>query len=399
MGEEKNLQNILLSKKGTIALVTSALLLGIGSIAYAVKVSQQSVAETPTTIPPATLPINAVSSLGRLEPQTEVIKLAAPPNLGGSKITTLLVKEGDELKPNQIVAVLDSNVTQQAATTRAAAEVKVAEANLAIVKAGAKTGEKTAQEETINRLQAQLQGETQSQNATIARFKAELDNAQTEYQRYQRLAQDGAISASELDQRSLTQKTAEKRLVEAQANLDTTINTLSKQIKEAKANLDRIAEVRDVDVQQAQAELEKAQAAYKEAQAQLELTTVRSPIQAKVLKIHARPGESVDQTQGIIEIGETDAMMVVAEVYESDIGKIKLGQQAIITSESRAFEGELKGKVAEVGWQIGKKDVLNTDPAADVDSRVVEVKILLTPEDSRRVEQLTYSKVFVKILL
>lgn len=398
MGEEKNLQNFLLSKKGTITLATLALVLSIGSIAYAVKVTQQPAPETQTTTPVAPA-IQAVSSLGRLEPQTEVIKLAAPPNLGGSKITQLLVKEGDQLQPDQIVAILDSNITQQAATERAAKEVKVAEANLAIVKAGAKTGEKTAQQETINRLQAQLQGETQSQTATIDRLQAELDNAQTEYQRYQKLAQDGAISASELDQRSLSKQTAEKRLKEAQANLETTVNTLSNEIREAQANLDRISEVRDVDVQQAQAELEKAQAAYKEAQAQLELTTVRSPIQARVLKINARPGESVDQAEGIIEIGETEPMMVVAEIYESDIAKVKLGQQAVITSESRAFEGEIKGQVSEVGWTIGKKDVLNTDPAADVDSRVVEVKILLTPEDSRRVAQLTYSKVFVKILL
>ena len=43
--------------------------------------------------------------------------------------------------------------------------------------------------------------------------------------------------------------------------------------------------------------------------------------------------------------------------------------------------------------------MLKTDPAADVDTRVVEVKILLAPEDSRRVACLTYTKVIVEILL
>jgi HlyD family secretion protein len=51
-----------------------------------------------------------------------------------------------------------------------------------------------------------------------------------------------------------------------------------------------------------------------------------------------------------------------------------------------------------VGLKIGKKDVLNTDPAADVDARVVEVKILLTPESSKKVAGLTYAKTLVKIL-
>ena len=90
-------------------------------------------------------------------------------------------------------------------------------------------------------------------------------------------------------------------------------------------------------------------------------------------------------------------MMVVAEIYESDIGKVRLGQKAAITSEGGAFAGELKGTVSEIGLKIGKRDVLDTDPAADVDVRVVEVKIILDPESSRRVSGLTYAKVVVKI--
>ncbi|MEP0771312.1 HlyD family secretion protein, partial [Trichocoleus sp. ST-U1] len=75
----------------------------------------------------------------------------------------------------------------------------------------------------------------------------------------------------------------------------------------------------------------------------------------------------------------------------------RLGQQATINSEGNAFADELKGTVNQIGLQIGKKDILNTDPAADVDARVVEVKIRLNAESSRRVAGLTNSKVTVKI--
>jgi len=68
-----------------------------------------------------------------------------------------------------------------------------------------------------------------------------------------------------------------------------------------------------------------------------------------------------------------------------------------IASESNAVAGELKGTVEQIGWQIGKKDVLDTDPAASVDSRVVEVKIRIAPEDSAKVAQLTYSQAIAKI--
>jgi HlyD family secretion protein len=76
---------------------------------------------------------------------------------------------------------------------------------------------------------------------------------------------------------------------------------------------------------------------------------------------------------------------------------VRLGQNATITSDNGAFATEFRGTVTEIGRKIGKKDVLNTDPAADVDARVIEVKIALTPEDSAKVAGLTYAKVVVEI--
>ncbi|HAA30372.1 MAG TPA: HlyD family secretion protein, partial [Cyanobacteria bacterium UBA8553] len=43
----------------------------------------------------------------------------------------------------------------------------------------------------------------------------------------------------------------------------------------------------------------------------------------RILKIHTRPGETVDAKEGIAELGQTDQMLVVAEVYESDISKVR----------------------------------------------------------------------------
>jgi HlyD family secretion protein len=41
--------------------------------------------------------------------------------------------------------------------------------------------------------------------------------------------------------------------------------------------------------------------------------------------------------------------------------------------------------------------VLNNDPAADIDARVVEVKIALSPEFNKQVSGLTNAKVTVEI--
>lgn len=53
--------------------------------------------ESAESVPPATEAhaIRAVTALGRLEPEGEVIQLAPPPDLGGTRIGQLLVQQGD----------------------------------------------------------------------------------------------------------------------------------------------------------------------------------------------------------------------------------------------------------------------------------------------------------------
>ena len=417
-------------------ILSIAGLLATGAnIFYALKVRQANTSYPVALAESSPAKVKAVSALGQLEPQGKIIRLAAPPHLGGAKVLELRFKEGDLVEANQIVAVLENEGALKAAAKQAHQEVKVAEANLAIIKAGAKPGEIQAQKATIRRLEAQLKGETltnqatinrlkaqqlgeqTSQQATLNRLQAELENAQTEYQRYQKLAQEGAISISELDRHRLIQETAQELLQEAkatfrqtmatldqeihqaQANLNKTQQILSQQIQEAQATLDQIREVRDVDVHKAQAELERAQASLVRAEQDLELTYVKSPISGRILKINSHPGETVFPQKGIAELGQTQQMMVTAEVYESDIGKVSPGQSVIIKSENGTFSGELNGKVDKIGWLINRQGVFSTDPASDVDNRVVEVKIQLDPQDSLRVSQLTYSQVLVKILL
>jgi multidrug resistance efflux pump len=82
-------------------------------------------------------------------------------------------------------------------------------------------------------------------------------------------------------------------------------------------------------------------------------------------------------------------------VYETDISKVRLGQQATVTSGG--LIEELKGNVDEVGLKVGVLNALGTDPVADADTRVVEVKIRLSPQDSQKVANLTNLEVNVMI--
>ena len=67
--------------------------------------------------------------MGRLEPQGEVISLAAPSTVQGARIAQMMVAEGDEVRQGQVIAVLDTKQRLEAALAQAEAGVRVAEAN------------------------------------------------------------------------------------------------------------------------------------------------------------------------------------------------------------------------------------------------------------------------------
>lgn len=340
--------------------------------------------------------VETVSALGRLEPEGEVIQVFAPTSSEGARVEALRVSHGQQIRRGNVIAVLETYEHRQAALREAQEQLRVAQARLEQVEAGAKSGEIRAQVQVVDRQQVELQTETAAQEATIARLQAELRNAELEDRRYQRLYAEGAVSASLRDGKQLTAETVRQQLNEAQANLSRIQLSRQKQIAQAQATLDQVAEVRPVDVNVVRSQVSQAQASIARAQAELDLATVRSPQDGQVLKIHTRPGELVG-TEGVISLGQTQRMVAVAEVYELDVSRIRAGQPATVISKNNTFPEVLRGKVVEVGLEINKKDVLNTDPAAQFDARVVEVKVLLDEPSSRRVSGLTNLSVQVAL--
>jgi HlyD family secretion protein len=146
------------------------------------------------------------------------------------------------------------------------------------------------------------------------------------------------------------------------------------------------------NLEAAQMSLDIALADLAAAQARLELAVVRAPIRAQVLEIHAYPGERVGP-EGIMELGRTDRMYAVAEVYETDITAVAVGQAARVFTS--AMDTELTGKVERISLKVGRLDVIGTDPIAKTDARVVEVFILL--DDSDAVASFTNMQVKVEI--
>lgn len=181
-----------------------------------------------------------------------------------------------------------------------------------------------------------------SLKADLTRVQAELDHAKSEYERLDKLYSSKVISVSERD------------------------------AWRVKANM-------------LEAERQHAEVA-------LALAAVRAPVSGQVLDVHARAGEKVGP-DGIVELGKTDEMYAIAEVYETDIGRVRDGQQATVSSP--ALGEPLHGTVERIGNKIGKLNLLDVDPVAKTDARVVEVEVRL--DDGERVASLTNLQVQVAI--
>lgn len=122
---------------------------------------------------------------------------------------------------------------------------------------------------------------------------------------------------------------------------------------------------------------------------------LRSPIDGTVLRLHTRVGER-PSNDGVLEVGASQSMEALIEVYESDINRIAVGDPVTLVSENGGFEGRLTGRVERVSPQVRQREVLSTNPTGDADARVVEVQVSLDRDSARRVSSLAGLKVIAR---
>ena len=125
-------------------------------------------------------------------------------------------------------------------------------------------------------------------------------------------------------------------------------------------------------------------------------TVIRSPIEGVVLRLRARAGERPAE-DGVLEVGAIRHMRAELEVVEGDIGRVRPGQPVQLRSEDGAFAGSLQGWVVEITPQVRQREVLPTTAPADVDARVVLVRVALAPADRARVWRYQGAKLIARI--
>jgi HlyD family secretion protein len=275
-----------------------------------------------------------VAALGRVEPLDGVVKLSVPASLANDPVRQILVEEGAQVKKGQPLAILESAESLQRSVEQAEAAIAVAVRKLA------------------------------SQDAVIEKNRAQLQQAEVELRRYEQLLRDGATSAELVDRRRTILSTAQANLDEAQAERQTLVAEV---------------EQRRADLAKDRSELAKA--------------TIRAPFGGTVFKIYAHAGDKVGD-DGILDIGDSSRMGVIAEVYQTDRPAIALGQTATISADGFP-SGSMRGEVVEVARQVSRQTVFTGEAGENLDRRVVEVKIGLGPQANAIASYINYLQVNV----
>ena len=286
---------------------------------------------------PAPVPRTAIAALGRVEPISEEIRIAAAMT---GRLADVILDEGDPVKRGQVVATLE-NADHRARVRAAEANVGIARASLDRVINGARPAER-----------AEAAAEVGEAQALLAR-------AEREVARQRGLAEKRLGSGQDLDNALSDLDVARARLARAREHLA---------VVDAPARADERA--------RAEAELALAQARLEEARAVYDKSLVRSPIDGTVLRRFRRAGEQVTEMGDtpILAVGDLSRLRVRAEVDEADIALLRVGQGAYVQADAYG-DRRFPGRVARIGSLMGRKTVYSDQPGERKDSRVLEVLI------------------------
>jgi HlyD family secretion protein len=312
-----------------------------------------------------------VSANGTVQPESLVN--VSPKTSGVLK--RLLVKEGDFVKPGQIVAYMD-NSNLQGQLLQARGNVAAAQANLNKVIAGNRSQDIAQAQSQVDEANASLQkliAGNRSQDiagaqASLSKAQVTHRQAQEDLYRTQKLQAQGAISQQALSTARSTHDTAQAQVDQAQQALNLLkAGSRPEDIAQAKSILNQRQQAlnllkagsRPEDIAQARAQVMAAQGAVAIAQRNIDDTVIRAPFAGIIARKYADPGAFVAPTtagsavssatsSSILALASTNE--IVAQVAEASISQIRVGQIAIIKVD--AYSGKtFEGKVTQVATQ------------------------------------------------
>jgi HlyD family secretion protein len=279
-------------------------------------------------------------ALGRVEPISREIRIAAPVP---GRVADVLVKANDDVVAGELLVRLDD--------AEALARLAAADAQVALHK------------------------------------RARNDQSMPAGSADRRKAEDAAFDAERTvgDARSALDKAAADRRAgtASQADLDAARQALSHAKDHLREQQDALAKLKTAPEtalpSRLEGELNVARADWTVAQAELEKTRIRAPIDGSVLQVDAKKGELAMPTSeaALMVVGDVSALRVRAELDEQYLEKMRVGQRVMV--RTAAFAGrEFDGKVSSVARIVGPERINSRGPRKFNDVDVLEVVVDLS---------------------
>jgi multidrug efflux pump subunit AcrA (membrane-fusion protein) len=255
------------------------------------------------------------------------------------RVEHLAVQVGDRVQAGQVVARLEQEELR-AAVEKARADLAAAEAKLATVRSGARTQE------------------IEAAQAALRQAEANRLLTQVNLERYEQLYQDGGIALQVVDTAARDHDVA------------------AAQLRSAREQLSLIREKYTAeDLQYAEAQVLQTRAALRMAEANLGYATITAPMSGVVASVSTQQGETVTsgsaaaQAPTFVTIIDLNRLQVDAYVDETDIGKVRVGQEATFSVDAYP-DKEFRGKVTAIYPKaLIQQNVVTYDVVIAIDNR------------------------------
>jgi multidrug resistance efflux pump len=284
------------------------------------------------------------------------------------RIGQLLVKEGDTVRHEQMLAVIEPDELRADTAYYAenvqglSSQVRESEATL-----------RFQQKQTADQI-AQAESTLQSTEAQAKAATADLENARLVFSRTQSLAEKQIASPQEADQARTAFNAAQAR-VDA---LNRQVEAQRSAVALARSNAEQVAMRRD-QVQTNQHMAAAAAAQRTKADVRLRYTELRAPIDGFVSVRAARAGEFVNPGQPIVTLIDPDNLWVRVDVEETYIDRVRLGDTLTVRLPSGVErQGTVFYRGADAGFAT-QRDVSRMKR----DIRTFEVRLRVDNRDRR----------------
>ena len=255
-------------------------------------------------------------------------------------IVKLPIKDNQFVKAGDVLFEIDPR-TYQAALDQARAQLDDTRDNLKDLEQRVKAAEAALEQSNSQIKQAE---------SAVKSAEAEFVRAQKDFERASALVKKGDISKRNFDQAKASYDVAQADLDKAQSRLiQANAARLQAEAELARAKTDLGAPGEE------NAQLRAAKAALKTAELNLEFTRVRASVDGYVTNLNLRLGSQAVANQPALAVVDSNSYWVHGFFRETLVGRIELGNQAVITLMSYP-DSPLTGVVDSIGWGIAQQD-------------------------------------------